>query len=98
MKDEAYYVIKIKDLKKVKLIGNALIAELGNSKDGRKIEVWSSGFDEKEIRKPTHGQKEVKSVCLMARSTSSESKVNSEISDPAYPQNLQMTNLWITRM
>ena len=79
VKDEAYYVNKIADLKKVKITSN-LIAELEDSEDKGNMEVRSSRSDDEEMRKPTHGQKELKSVCLIERFTSSELEANYEIS------------------
>ena len=62
MKDEAYYAQKIANLKIKKPVGHVMIVENVDSDLEGNIEVWSSGSDDEEMRRPTHG---MKTVCLM---------------------------------
>lgn len=52
-KDEAYYVYRIEDLRKMKLIGNVMVVGEKQSDDGN-FEVWSTYLKDHEVRKPTH--------------------------------------------
>ncbi|KAL4564910.1 hypothetical protein LXL04_028986 [Taraxacum kok-saghyz] len=70
VKDEAYYTQKIANLKIKKPTGNAMIVETVHSDSEGNMEVWSSGSDDEEMRRPTHG---TKANCFMARSVDSES-------------------------
>ena len=70
VKDEAYYAQKIANLKLKKPTGNAMIVETVHSDSEGNMEVWSSGSDDEEMRRPTHG---IKSKCFVARSVDSES-------------------------
>lgn len=71
-KDEAYYVKKIEDLKKLKIQGIAPIVEEDNSVVGN-IEVWSTDWEVEEVKRPPHGnyfvvdniEGDVKIKCLM---------------------------------
>ena len=69
VKDEAYYAQKIANLKIKKPATNVLVVENVNSDSEGNMEVWSSGSDDEEMRRPTHG---AKAVCLMASFVESE--------------------------
>ena len=70
MKDEAYYAQKIANLKIKKPVGHTMLVENFNSDSEGNMEVWSSGSDDEEMRRPSHG---MKANCFMGRSIDSES-------------------------
>ncbi|KAL4581752.1 hypothetical protein LXL04_006280 [Taraxacum kok-saghyz] len=66
---KAYYAQKIANLKIKKPVGHAMIVENVDSDSEGNMDVWLSGSDDEEMRRPTHG---TKTICLMARSVESE--------------------------
>ena len=69
IKDEAYYAQKIANLKINKPVSHTMIVENVNSDSEGNMEVWSSGSDDEEMRRPSRG---MKAHCFMARSVESE--------------------------
>ena len=76
VKDEAYYTQKIANLKIKKPVGQAMIVENVHSDSDGNMEVWSSGLDDEEIRRPSHG---VKANCFIASSIDSEAASSESI-------------------
>ena len=76
MKDEAYYTQKIANMKIKKPVGHAIIIENVHSDSEGNMEVWSSGSDDEEMRRPSHG---MKANCFMARSIESEAASSESI-------------------
>lgn len=52
-KDEAYYVKKFKDVKKLNIQRKALIVEEEDN-DAGNVEVWFTDYEDDEIRRTTH--------------------------------------------
>ena len=73
-KDEAYYVEKLENFRNLQVKGtNLLVAR----EEDEGMEIWSSGSDDEEMMRPTHGamfarDANVKGRCFMARSNDSE--------------------------
>ncbi|KAL4578457.1 hypothetical protein LXL04_014580 [Taraxacum kok-saghyz] len=74
-KDEAYYVTKLENFRNMNVKGtNLLVAK--DAEEG--MEIWSSGSDDEEMLRPTHGamfarDAKVNGRCFMARSNDSGS-------------------------
>lgn len=55
-KDEVYYVQKIEDIHKINPSGKVLLEGEDDRDDGY-VEVWSTYLEDKEVRRPTHGDR-----------------------------------------
>lgn len=92
MKDEAYYVKKIEDLRKMNVIRKAPIVEEEDS-DARNIYVWSTNSQDEEVRRPSHDALFASNVstaskdrkCLIVKSSNFDGlSYNSEDGDDSY--------------
>ncbi|KAI3499728.1 hypothetical protein L1887_35537 [Cichorium endivia] len=66
VKDEAYYAKKIADLKKDDASTTKSAFVVQEDSEYGAVEVWSTDYDDDEVRKPTHGR------CLIVKEDSSE--------------------------
>ncbi|KAL4580202.1 hypothetical protein LXL04_016386 [Taraxacum kok-saghyz] len=98
-KDEAYYVEKLANFRNLNVKGtNLLVAR----DDEEGMEIWSSGSDDEEMLRPTHGamfarDAKVTGRCLMAKSndsgsSSSSSKASQQTSSSSTSENSKCLN------